>query len=159
MADVHTGGCLCKGVRYEFSTAPLMTVSCYCRGCQHVIGSPFTTVSATPLLRGVSFVNFGRAVVFPPWQAVKELAKVSHLKNEYKNAKLEAPPVRLVNDRNDLISFFRCFWYSTSKRFWDCLFFFKHTNRWYSWRGPWFFCTGIFFTDYSWQQTPQLPST
>ncbi len=44
----YTGGCLCKGVRYEFSTDPLMTVSCYCRDCQQVTGSPFTTVSAIP---------------------------------------------------------------------------------------------------------------
>src|SRR5215218_1541367 len=48
MADVHTGGCLCKGIRYEFSNDPLMTVSCYCRDCQHVTGSLFTTVSAIP---------------------------------------------------------------------------------------------------------------
>ena len=44
----HTGGCLCKGVRYEFSVEPLMTISCYCRDCQQVTGSPFTTVSAIP---------------------------------------------------------------------------------------------------------------
>ena len=44
----YTGGCLCKGVRYEFSTDPLMTVSCYCRDCQQVTGSPLTTVSAIP---------------------------------------------------------------------------------------------------------------
>jgi hypothetical protein len=30
MAEVHTGGCLCQGVRYEFFGEPLMTVNCYC---------------------------------------------------------------------------------------------------------------------------------
>ena len=48
MAEVHTGGCLCKGVRYEFSGAPLMTVNCYCLDCQRATGSPFATVMAMP---------------------------------------------------------------------------------------------------------------
>lgn len=46
MDEIHAGGCLCQGVRYEFSGKPLMTVNCYCRDCQQVTGSAFTTVLA-----------------------------------------------------------------------------------------------------------------
>jgi len=57
MSTQHSGGCLCEAVRYEFSVDPLMTVHCYCRDCQKVTGSAFTTVLAVPrtafhLLRG-----------------------------------------------------------------------------------------------------------
>jgi hypothetical protein len=57
MATQHAGGCLCEGVRYEFSGDPFMAVHCYCRDCQKVTGSAFATVLAVPrtafhLLRG-----------------------------------------------------------------------------------------------------------
>lgn len=48
MVEVHAGGCLCQGVRYEFADAPLMTVNCYCRDCQQATDSPFATVMALP---------------------------------------------------------------------------------------------------------------
>ena len=48
MTEIHAGGCLCQGVRYEFSDNPLMTVNCYCRDCQKATGSPFATVLALP---------------------------------------------------------------------------------------------------------------
>ena len=31
-----TGGCLCKGVRYSISAAPIVVRACWCRVCQYV---------------------------------------------------------------------------------------------------------------------------
>lgn len=33
--DIH-GGCLCRGVRYSTSAAPLVTRVCWCRVCQYI---------------------------------------------------------------------------------------------------------------------------
>ena len=90
------------------------------REAEYLISSPSVDKCPKPDKREFAFIgrsNVGKSSLINMLTGKRELAKVSHLKNEYKNAKLEAPPVRLVNDRNDLISFFRCFWYSTSKRF------------------------------------------
>ena len=40
----YKGGCLCGQVRYNFLSHRLDAVSCYCRDCQRVTGSPMTTV-------------------------------------------------------------------------------------------------------------------
>jgi hypothetical protein len=42
------GGCLCGKIRYEFSVTPTMIANCYCRDCQKVTGSQFTTILAIP---------------------------------------------------------------------------------------------------------------
>ena len=41
---IRKGGCLCGQVRYVFHAGQLDAVSCYCRDCQRVTGSPLTTV-------------------------------------------------------------------------------------------------------------------
>ena len=41
------GGCMCGGVRFRVTGAPLLTLACHCRGCQKLTGSAFSlTVSA-----------------------------------------------------------------------------------------------------------------
>jgi hypothetical protein len=42
---VVTGGCLCRGVRYEISAAPISARACWCRLCQY-LGAGTATVSA-----------------------------------------------------------------------------------------------------------------
>ena len=49
MPEHQSGGCLCKAVRYTVSAEPVFAGHCYCRDCQQVTGSPFTTVVAIPL--------------------------------------------------------------------------------------------------------------
>jgi hypothetical protein len=39
-----TGGCLCKGVRYRITAAPIVTRVCWCRLCQY-IGAGSATVN------------------------------------------------------------------------------------------------------------------
>lgn len=38
MPSTQTGGCLCRRVRYEASDAPVHSIQCYCRDCQHMSG-------------------------------------------------------------------------------------------------------------------------
>lgn len=44
MANKHSGGCLCGGVRYEFTADPAMTAVCHCTHCQKTSGSAFSVV-------------------------------------------------------------------------------------------------------------------
>ena len=41
-----TGGCLCGQVRYEATTAPLMSGVCHCKNCQKQAGTAFSTLAA-----------------------------------------------------------------------------------------------------------------
>jgi hypothetical protein len=36
-----TGGCLCRGVRYEITRPPILVYTCHCTDCQHITGSAF----------------------------------------------------------------------------------------------------------------------
>jgi len=36
MANIITGGCLCKAVRYRVTAAPIVTRVCWCRLCQYL---------------------------------------------------------------------------------------------------------------------------
>ncbi|NNG05670.1 MAG: GFA family protein [Inquilinus sp.] len=38
MPSTRSGGCLCGKVRYEASDAPVLSIQCYCRDCQHISG-------------------------------------------------------------------------------------------------------------------------
>lgn len=44
MVNFATGQCLCGGVRYECTEAPLMMGTCHCRDCQRNSGSAFATL-------------------------------------------------------------------------------------------------------------------
>ena len=43
-----TGGCACGKIRYEFSTAPLLSFNCHCRTCQRVGGGAFASIMIVP---------------------------------------------------------------------------------------------------------------
>ena len=43
---IRKGSCLCGQVKYSFYADQIDAVSCYCRDCQRVTGSPLTTVVA-----------------------------------------------------------------------------------------------------------------
>ncbi len=43
---VVTGGCLCRGVRYEVSAAPISARACWCRLCQYVAAGNSTVNAA-----------------------------------------------------------------------------------------------------------------
>ncbi len=43
MSEDHTGGCLCKAVRYRITGDPNLTVACYCKQCQRASGTAFST--------------------------------------------------------------------------------------------------------------------
>lgn len=45
MSTPLTGGCLCGGVRYEYSAAPLGLLYCHCKDCQRCTGGPFAAVA------------------------------------------------------------------------------------------------------------------
>jgi hypothetical protein len=36
-----TGGCLCRGIRYEVARQPILVYTCHCTDCQHITGSAF----------------------------------------------------------------------------------------------------------------------
>ena len=42
------GGCRCGAVRFRVDKAPLLTMACHCRGCQHMTGSAFSLSAAIP---------------------------------------------------------------------------------------------------------------
>jgi hypothetical protein len=42
---VLAGGCLCGGVRYRCSTAPVAVLFCHCKDCQRCTGGPFAVVA------------------------------------------------------------------------------------------------------------------
>jgi hypothetical protein len=44
----YSGGCLCGGVRYEYSAEPAMTAVCHCTHCQKTSGSAFSVVLGVP---------------------------------------------------------------------------------------------------------------
>jgi hypothetical protein len=41
MGVPFSGGCACGALRYRCSAAPLRTVNCHCRDCQHATGSAY----------------------------------------------------------------------------------------------------------------------
>lgn len=43
-----TGRCLCGGIRYRISAAPLAALACHCRDCQYVSGGAEANVIAVP---------------------------------------------------------------------------------------------------------------
>jgi hypothetical protein len=46
MSDmVAEGGCLCGQTRFRVTGAPLFTMACHCRGCQHMSASAFSLSS------------------------------------------------------------------------------------------------------------------
>jgi hypothetical protein len=42
------GGCRCGAVRFEITSAPLLTMACHCRGCQRMTGSAYSLSAAIP---------------------------------------------------------------------------------------------------------------
>lgn len=42
------GGCRCGRVRFRLTAAPLMTLACHCRGCQHMSASAFSLTAMVP---------------------------------------------------------------------------------------------------------------
>ncbi|MDP6706551.1 MAG: GFA family protein [Alphaproteobacteria bacterium] len=47
----HEGGCLCGGVRYRASGAPLWVAHCHCQSCRRATGTAVTTFAGFPKLR------------------------------------------------------------------------------------------------------------
>jgi hypothetical protein len=43
-SHAHSGGCLCRQVRYHFDAEPIAAVHCHCKDCQKATGSGFATV-------------------------------------------------------------------------------------------------------------------
>jgi hypothetical protein len=43
-----TGGCLCGGLRYEITAAPLVTYACHCTDCQRLTSSAFSLAITIP---------------------------------------------------------------------------------------------------------------
>jgi hypothetical protein len=43
-----TGGCLCGGLRYEITAAPVMTYACHCTDCQRLTSSAFSLAVTVP---------------------------------------------------------------------------------------------------------------
>jgi hypothetical protein len=48
MEPVITGGCLCGGVRYRITAAPVEAVYCHCRMCQRAHGAPLVAWLTVP---------------------------------------------------------------------------------------------------------------
>lgn len=48
MAAHSTGGCLCGGIRYEVSGAPVFSLFCHCRDCQRQSGSGYIAAMRVP---------------------------------------------------------------------------------------------------------------
>jgi hypothetical protein len=42
------GGCMCGGVRFQVSGAPLLTMACHCTGCQKLTASAYSLSIAVP---------------------------------------------------------------------------------------------------------------
>jgi hypothetical protein len=42
------GGCLCGGIRFRVSAAPLLTMACHCTGCQKLSASAYSLTVAVP---------------------------------------------------------------------------------------------------------------
>lgn len=42
------GGCLCGGIRFRISSAPLLTAACHCTGCQKLSASAYSLSIAVP---------------------------------------------------------------------------------------------------------------
>lgn len=42
------GGCLCGGVRFRITAAPLMSMACHCNGCQKLTASAFSLSLLVP---------------------------------------------------------------------------------------------------------------
>ena len=48
MAQTISGGCSCKGVRYEADAEPVLMLNCHCRDCQQAGGGPYAPVMVVP---------------------------------------------------------------------------------------------------------------
>jgi hypothetical protein len=48
MTETRTGGCLCRGVRYELTAEPIATMVCNCTICQRSSGSALSTIALVP---------------------------------------------------------------------------------------------------------------
>jgi len=49
MTDIHSGGCLCGGVRFEISGTPGAAAICHCTDCRRVTGSAFNVSLPVPI--------------------------------------------------------------------------------------------------------------
>ena len=49
--QIHHGGCLCGGVRYQARGQPLVVAQCHCTDCQRTSGAGHTTGASFPLKR------------------------------------------------------------------------------------------------------------
>lgn len=43
-----TGGCHCGAVRYEITSAPILTYTCHCTDCQRITGTAFSMAIIVP---------------------------------------------------------------------------------------------------------------
>lgn len=51
MTERMEGGCACGAVRYESPVAPLFSIQCCCRQCQHITGGGHASQFALPVDR------------------------------------------------------------------------------------------------------------
>jgi hypothetical protein len=54
-----TGGCICGGIRYEITQAPVAVYACHCTDCQRITSSAFSI--------GVVVRHFSRQGMTPEW--------------------------------------------------------------------------------------------
>ncbi|MGO9420209.1 GFA family protein [Roseiarcus sp.] len=49
MAQMMSGGCACRAIRYECEADPVFMLNCHCRDCQKANGSAFAAILAVPV--------------------------------------------------------------------------------------------------------------
>jgi hypothetical protein len=65
MAENYDGGCICGGVRYRLTSAPIFVHCCHCTECQRISGSAFAANAPIEMSRVVLLVGVPQVYVVP----------------------------------------------------------------------------------------------